>query len=87
MTDSTACPPEAQAFSTDSIGLAAMPGTVATRPESSPCLFNVKLHAEPTAPTSILAGGTLICSQTPVTALDTICGTVMSISFPNFDWL
>jgi hypothetical protein len=55
--------------------------------DSRPCLFKVKLHAEPTEPTSMLEGEALVCSHTPVTAFDRTCGTVMSISFPNFDWL
>ena len=82
----TAWPPLAHAFSTASIGLAPSPGTIATRPASSPCSFNEKLQVAPTEPTSMASGSAPISAQVSVTALAMICGTVMSNSLPNLDW-
>src|SRR5437773_1463032 len=39
MTESTACPPDAQAFSTASMGLPSSPGVLAIKPASRPCLL------------------------------------------------
>jgi hypothetical protein len=63
-----------------------MPGTIAMSPASKPCLFKVKLQADPTEPTSSTEGPTPISRQTPSTAFRRISGTVIPISFPNFDW-
>src|SRR5271157_5333191 len=68
MTESTAVPPEAQAFSTDSIDLPPRPGTDATRPASRPCSLREILQAPATDPTSITEGGTSICLHTAFTA-------------------
>jgi hypothetical protein len=81
-----ACPPEAQAFSTLSIGLLANPGTEAARPETSPCSLSEILQAAPTAPTSSSDGSALISLQTVSIAFFAISGTVMPSSLPNLDW-
>ena len=86
ITERIACPPEAQAFSTASIGLAASPGTIAISPESSPCLLRETLQTAPTEPTSIAEGSILISAQTSLTAFAMISGVCMSMSLPNFDW-
>ena len=65
ITDSTACPPDAQAFSTASIGLPSSPGVIAINPASSPCSFSVKLHAAPIDPTSSAAAATPACRHAP----------------------
>jgi hypothetical protein len=85
ITDRIACPPEAQAFSTASIGFAASPGTEATRPASSPCLLSEKLQVAPMDPTSMADGGALASLHTPSTAFLTMSGTDMPMSLPNFD--
>ena len=85
-TERIASPPDAQAFSTASIGLAAIPGTIATRPASSPCSFSVKLQVAPIEATSNADGSAPIEAAVSVTARETISGTVIPISFPNFDW-
>ncbi len=84
-TDSTAWPPEAQAFSTDSIGLPPSPGTIAISPASSPCSLSEKLQVAPIEPTSSAAGSAPISLHTPVTALAMMSGTCMSSNLPNFD--
>ena len=86
ITERTACPPEAQAFSTLSMGLPAMPGVSAIRPAIKPCSLREKLQAAATLPTSNAAGSAPICRQAPWMAASRICGTVMPISLPNFDW-
>ena len=85
-TERIASPPDAQAFSTASMGLAAMPGTIATRPARRPCSLSVKLQVAPMDATSNREGSVGIEPAVSVTARDTISGTVSPMSFPNFDW-
>ena len=73
---STAWPPEAQAFSTASMGLPSMPGIIAISPASSPCSFSEKLHAEPMVPTSSAPASMPIWSHRLQRPQSTICGTV-----------
>ena len=84
-TESTAWPPEAQAFSTASIGLASSPGTEATSPARRPWRLRVKPQAAPIEATSISAAATPSSSQAPVTAAAIISGTVMAPSLPKGD--
>ena len=84
-TDTTACPPDAQAFSTASMGLLPSPGTMAMSPARSPCSFSEKLQVAPIDPTSATPGSTWISSHTPRTARSTISGTVRAMSLPNGD--
>lgn len=78
--------PEAQAFSTASIGFAARPGTEATSPASSPWRLSVKPHAAPTEATSIADASTPISPHAPTTAFSIISGTPIAPSLPNRDW-
>ena len=86
MTERTAWPPEAQAFSTDSMGFASRPGTWATRPARRPCSLSEMLQTAPIEATSRAEAAIPISWQVPVTAFATISGTVMPMSLPKTDW-
>ena len=85
-TDRMAWPPEAQAFSRDSMDLPPMPGTMATRPETRPCSLREMLQAAPTAATSTCAVVAPTWARVSRTALFMMSVTVSASSLPNFDW-
>jgi len=81
-----ALPPEAQAFSTVSMGLEARPGTEARSPERSPCWWSA---AEQTAAMEAESRSAAVMpswEQTPAVAAASICSWVRWPSLPNSDW-